>query len=229
MKKQLLIFVSLVLFTAPLLAQKKWPPLRVYAGMALGAQDRRLFDYPQADILLRRDKKLDRTFNVSVEADLWSWRRFGLSAGVGYSVQNTRFIRPYFPFFSPMITGNLRFVERYSISQIMLPVTATYYLDKSERFGIQVATVNNIAFRKRFTREKSGWDLHYKSFDIYPGVVVRLTKHLSFEASYRAYYLNHVDPYIITPLFRGNVPKQYQDGFETYNPTTLWFRLGYTI
>jgi hypothetical protein len=233
MTKQIFILLFTYLATLSATAQSKWPILRVYGGVALGAEDRRLFDYKFQDGLLDEPHKLDRTFSVGVQAEVVSRRRIALSAGIGYTAQNTRFFRPYDASIFPPHEFILGFnTSRYTISQLSLPITGVVYLDRQRHWGIQTNVVTNFGFKRRFNHDHKAWDFSFKSLEIYPGLTYRINHRISVEASYRAYYLNQLDKYTICiALFpnNGNVPEKYRGGYERYNPNTMMFRVLYRL
>jgi hypothetical protein len=233
MTKQIFILLFTYLATLSATAQSQWPILRVYGGMALGAEDRRLFDYEFQDGLLDEPHKLDRTFSVGVQAEVVSRRRIALSAGIGYMAQNTRFLRPYdASLFPPHAWAPSFNFSRYTISQLSLPVTGVVYLDRQRHWGILTNVVTNFGFKRRFDHDHKAWDFSFKSLEIYPGLTYRINRRISVEASYRVYYLNQLDNYIIFRwLFPndGDLPEKYRGGYERYNPNTMMFRVLYRL
>lgn len=224
MKKQIFTLLLTCLATLSATAQSKWPILRVYGGVALGAEDRRSFTRASLDRYFDEPFQLDRTFSVGIQAEVISLRRFALSTGIGYMAQNTRLLRMYnASLFPPNAYVPGYNTDRYTINQLSLPVTGVVYLDRQRHWGIQTNIVTNFGFKRRFNHDHKAWDFFFKSLEIYPGLTYRLNRHISVEASYRVYYLNQLDKYI------NLTPEIYSSGYERYNPHTMMFRVLYQL
>ncbi len=225
MKKYFLFAILILAGLTTSHAQSKFSKFNIFGGIGLGQEDRRMFEYPNQDRILSTPEKLDRTYTVGVIMDIWKYKRLEATAGIGYVAQNTRFRRPYDV--THFVGHDIIFrIQRYTISQITLPMSLTFYLDRNNRFGIMANGINNISFRSRFTRAHSEWNLSYKSLEFYPGVVFRLNDHISVDALYRLYYLNNFDELTTGAAMRWG----YEDiNFERYNPRTVMVRMRYHL
>jgi hypothetical protein len=226
MKKNLLFVLITLTGIVTAQAQSKFSKYSIFGGVGLGQEDRRLFNWPNQDKILRRSpKRLDRTYTVGILMDIWKYKRLEATAGIGYMAQNTRFKRPYDGTYF-VGQDKLVWIQRYTISQLSLPLSLTLYLDHNKRFGIIANGTNNISFRRRFTHTQSEWKLSYKSLEFYPGVIFRLNDHINVDALYRLYYLNNFDELTTGLAMRWG----YEDiQFERYNPSTIMVRLRYHL
>ena len=82
---QTVLFLIIPLFPS-LSAQQIWHNTSLVGGFALGAQDRRLFNYPDAENVLQQEKEnLDYDLCLFLQKRLFKYGLFQLDAGVGYA------------------------------------------------------------------------------------------------------------------------------------------------
>ncbi len=235
--KYILTILVLFLFsTSSLIGQGILHNTYIVGGVALGEQDRRLFKFPQAERLLKRNpKKLDYDLILYVEKRVFKWSFLQINAGIGYAENNTSFGRPFAH--SKLNGGNTyeqRYIKKYTINKLVLPFVTKVSLGK---FYLRLCALTNINFRKsvlvnsyipgkRFTKYKMEWN----SLEINPGLGFNINSRLQIALSCRALYFNKVDDVIFNyALLRDQNHPFLQQKADTYNPFKMWLTVGYKL
>ncbi len=234
-KHPLLTLLLTFVLLSPLAGQNLWRNTSVVGGLALGGQDRRLFYFPPADRLLARNpKKLDYDLTLYLEKRVFKWRPIQIKAGIGYAESNTIFGRPFdHAFLDGIFTEELRYVTRYTVNKLILPISAGLHFSK---FHVQISTLPAIGFRKsvldrggagstRFTK----WQFAWNGLEINPGLGFQFSDRLQVSLSYRWFYFHEIDEVIFNSniFYEHHDDELLQNKTDKYNPFKMWLTVGY--
>jgi hypothetical protein len=235
-------FFRIVLFLflpAISFSQGFWPNTSITGGFAVSAQDRRLFHFPGAEDLLRReDSILDYEYNLSLQMGIVKSSRFATSIGIGYSVYTSYFSRPFdHRYLSGSLTKEGRYIKRYTINKLILPISNKWLLGGDHNLFLKFDILPQAAFRKRvidfaikdkkrFTKRQFEW----QSLAIYPGIGLTISPRFEAAAHCRLIYIQKLDEVIFNSLlFYQRNPEFLRKEYDDHNPFQLWFTVSYLI
>lgn len=239
MKTLYIIFTLnfICLFHLSSFTQNFWNNTFIVNGISLSEQDRRLFDFPgAAGVLRREDSKLDNERNLSLQKSILKLSFFHTAIGVGYSEYNTTFSRPFdHSQINGGYTEELRYVKRYTINKLIVPISNNLFLTKDQSLFLKFDILPAIAFRKSvkdltFEKRETKWELELHSLELYSGVGVKISPRMQLAAHYRWNYIYKLDKVIFNHLlFKGDTPDFIQKKYDTYNPFKLWVTVSYAL
>jgi len=237
MKTITILFSFFFLFTFnTTFAQNFWSNTSLTAGFAFSNQDRRLFEFPnQEEIIAAEDSKRDYEYNLSLQKSIIQSNLLQIDVGIGYNESKFTFSRPFDHgvFYKGLPTNELRFIKRYTINKLILPISNNFYLTKKQSIFLSLNIVPAIAFRKSakgFSKKEIKWDLELNSLELYPGLGVKLNKRMWVTAQYRWLYINKLDEVIFNYLlFYQRDPAFLRKKYDDYNPFKLWFTVSYAL
>ena len=221
----------------PVLCQGFLKNTFVTGGIALSGQDRRLFYFHHPEEFIEGEKsKVDYEYNLLLQKNIFTYKRFQANIGAGYSEHNSTFPRPFdFSVLGGGLTRELRVIKRYTINKLIMPVSGSIFLSSSKKISLNFTVVPAVSFRKSakdVVKEKreTKWELEWNGLELYPGLGMRINKRMCLTANYRLYYIYKLDEVIFNHiLFYQINPEFLNKKYDTYNPFKIWVTVGYRL
>ncbi len=203
-------------------------------GFAAQAQDRRLFDLSmQAALLKRENSQIDFEYNVLINKPTYTFHRFEVAIGLGYSFWRSTFSRPFDQSYFDDLTLPGRFIRDYNVHKIVFPLTGRFYVNPKRSINLQISALPAISIHRHISqrdRNYTVWEFSPHSLEINPGIGFKAGKHFEISLNYRAYNLMKLDRIIFNGiLFRERDPEFLKQKTDTYNPFKLWLSVGYVF
>ena len=231
------VFIIFLFFFQPSYAQKLLENTHLYLGFSWQDQDRRLFDFPYADVVIgiEDDPATDFETNLYFQKRLLKWWHFGLSTGIGYMRYQTKFSRPFrHTYFTGTNHKDLRHIGIYVTHKLAIPTSLEFYFDKEERFFLNLTGWASFNFNKRAIGSddiKFGnrVKFEFNSLELNPGLGFK-AKRMSFQFNYRALHFYKIDRVIFNDiLFITRNPPFLDKKYESLNLDKFWITVGYDL
>jgi hypothetical protein len=134
------IFIFLFLSQNILTCQNIFKITEITLGYSILPQDRRLFNFPGKDVIIHQeDDRWDFEYSVTVTKNIFSNKKFNLSSGIGYSLFQTKFSRPFdHTYFSNILSKEIRYIGHYLIHNFILCAAPEYDILKSKNNSIYI-------------------------------------------------------------------------------------------
>ncbi|MDX2248897.1 MAG: hypothetical protein SF052_19065 [Bacteroidia bacterium] len=233
MRKQVLFILILVTMAGnPLIGQHFSASPRISLSLAFQEHDRRMFGLPQGtarDILFYENNLGTWQYALGVYKPLWTTTHFSLEAGFWLTREVNTFTRPInHQYLTGQQTLELRYIQRYRIDQVGIPVNLRMKLwdiGSSARVYAQGQALPAFHFRKgvNHLRILNKWVADFYSLEVNTGLGVAW-KNGDVTLSYRAWQMKQIDT-VLSPYIYDEVPS----GTETYNPFKLWLTVSYAL
>ena len=231
----LLLFCTTILLHSWSFAQNFWNNTFLTGGISLSEQDRRLFDFPLKDLIIKNeDDKLDYEYNIVLQKTVVHLESLETYIGIGFSSSVNTFSRPFNH--SAINGGNdqyLRFLKRYNINKLTFPISNTFSLNKKQSLFLNFNILPSISFRKSIkypTARYTKWEVEFNSLELYPGIGVKLSSRMQLAAHYRWVYVYKLDEVIFNYLlFNQKDPEFLRKEYDTYNPVKVWVTVSYAL
>lgn len=223
------IFFCCTIYTSN--AQNFFKNIEVSLGGAIKNQDRRLFDFPnQLEIINNEDSNLDFEYLANVSKVFFSKRKFNFSSGIGYSLFQTKFSRPFdHGYFSGLRTYDLRYIDKYLQHSIILNINprieffrqnnSTLYVN----FNFFVRLLFNKDMKDRFGDwHYNKWLFEISAFESNMGLGYKY-KIIGINLAYRFFNIQKVDPAIFSKSLYGvRNPPILEKTNEVRNDNKFW-------
>lgn len=198
---------------------------------ALEEHDKRLFDYPDRQMLLDKHPGFLGSYQLGIKLQkrLHPIGSLNLLVGAGLTSHLSTFTRPYDHAFREQgpTTFDLRSTDFYLKNFVDLSVSQEF--DVSRQFGIQVEARPEFAFltvaAKRGSKQSdSWWGFNFHSTEFNLGLILRSKSKLNYRIKYRVFNVQRIDKILFNDIIKD--PRVNTD-FETVNPFKIWFNLDF--
>lgn len=187
-----------------LICQNIFKNTEITLGYSILPQDRRLFDFPLRDVIIQQENsRWDFEYSAIITKNIFSNKKFNLSAGIGYSLFQTKFSRPFdHTYFTNILSKELRYIGQYLIHNFIISASPEYLILKSKNNSIYVNTplLTRFSFNKvmggisdsgnQWKHNKVKFEVN--NFESYVGLGYG-HKRVGFNIAYRIFNLQKID------------------------------------
>ena len=222
-----------------LICQNIFKNTEITLGYSILPQDRRLFDFPHRDVIIQQeDSRWDFEYSAIVTKNIFSNKKFNLSSGIGYSLFQTKFSRPFdHTYFTNILSKELRYIGQYLTHNFIISVSPEYVILKSKNNSIYINTplLTRFAFNKSIEDDFDFGDqwkhnkvkLEFNNFESYLGLGYR-HKRVGINISCQIFNFQKIDRVIFPyTLYYGT--SILEKNYEIKNLNKLWVNLTYRI
>jgi hypothetical protein len=213
--------------------------IKITTGISTQLQDRRLFDFPNSDEILAREKSThDVEFLLMASKKFYPDSRLNFSLGIGYSMFNSRFSRPFdHRYISGGFTKELRHVQHYLTHSGIFSISPSINIvnRKNHLLFVDLPLFSKISFNKYIKDQRSGsdtwregkWIAQFNNFETFVGMGYQYKK-IGIHYSYRLYNLQRIDKDVFLEGYYTN-PDYWENKYEELNIKKFWLTLSYQI
>lgn len=204
-------------------------------------QDKRLFNFPGRNEVIENSKNTyhDHVYGIIMSKNIFEYRRFSFDAGIGYSIYDTRFQRPFEHHYFTDNVGNedLRYINRYFNHRIKINNEVNFKLfGKNENtiifavpFDLNIS-VNKSIRSERVERYKtfSKWRAEFSNLGVHSGIKYK-NRYAYIAVYFRVFNIQKIDRVIFNSILwgsSGEFPKIQDNEFEIKNWTALRVKFG---
>lgn len=231
LKLTVLIFIFFNVLTVD--GQNLFKNIEIGIGIARQSQDKRLFDYKLANFVEPVSTRFDIEYLASISKNILSEKRLNISLGVGYSVFQTDFRRPFdHSYFTGKKTYELRFVEKYTIHNLLTNIDLKIILlnQKSHVLYINFPIITRFSLNKSMKNGNwhyNKWKLEFNNIEAYSGLGYKFRK-LGLNLGYNIYNIQKIDRVIFDKHFYRNSDISKKE-YESRNINKLLLSLSFQI
>lgn len=217
--------------------EKLWDHTTVHFGFSVQEQDRRLFDFPDAEgIIEREDSDTDIETHLYIQKKLIGWWRMDFSTGLGYMRYQTKFSRPVnHNYFTQDNTRPLIHIEKYVIHKLSVPASLNAYLHKNESIFLNLTGWASFNINKRLASKPNSnfggnrFKLDFNGLELNPGLGFRASR-FQVQLNYRVLHFYKIDGVIFNDiLFNTQNPPFLEEKYESRNLDKVWLTVGYHL
>ncbi|MGB4849265.1 MAG: hypothetical protein WBP41_15175 [Saprospiraceae bacterium] len=168
-------------------------------GIAIQSQDRRLFDYPHPqDIIKNENSNIDVEYHFILTKKILEKKIIDISTGIEYSQLRSTFSRPFDEnFYTGSWTLLATYISKYTINSLGIKnsINTKIYNHGQSSFSINLPICLNFAFNKSVTSGYSHYNkflLQFRNLEIYSGLKFQKGR-FSTEADYRIFNFQKID------------------------------------
>jgi len=220
-----------------LICQNIFKNTEITLGYSILPQDRRLFDFPGKDVIIHQeDSRWDFEYAAIITKNIFSNKKFNISSGIGYSLFQTKFSRPFdHTYFTNILSKELRYIGQYLIHNFIISASPEYVILASKNNSIYMNSpfLTRFAFNKNIENgfgnqwEHNKVKFEFNNFESYVGLGYR-HKRVGFNIAYRIFNVQKIDRVIFPQnLYYGT--SIVREKYEINNINKLWVNLMYRI
>ncbi len=215
-------------------APSKWI---ISVGIGLEAHDERLFDFANAEQVLRQETdKGTRHYSISIKRQLPITPPIIGSVGLAYTQKTATFSRPFDHCFfregeCPYV---LLYTAQFNNHLFQAPLDLSYSVWQKAPWTVQgmINILPALSWRKTIEATNQGANfqktqLQPYALEIHLGPALQW-KTIQLRFQYRIFqWMDKEETYLYSADFRQNNPGYFEDQSEQFNPRKFWIEVGY--
>jgi len=198
---KILVGIQFFLYAFNIYSQDFLKQYELSLGFSFQKQDRRLFDFPNSDVIIAREQSNnDYQLELSLKKIYLDLNKFSSAFGIGYSMNINKFSRPFnHTYFTGEGTFELRYIENYVIHNLRLYDNLQYKIigNENNSFSVIIPVGINFALNKHIKGTYGNWKnnkwlVELNNIDAHTGLLYT-SKSATLSIAYRILSVQKID------------------------------------